>query len=253
MRIKSFAIRNMKEILRDPISYIFCLGFPIVMLLIMTIVNASIPSQVQMTIFQIQELAPAIAVFSLTFTMLFTCLSVSKDRSSAFLIRLYASPMKGIDFILGYTFPLLLIAIAQCILTFIASIIIGALTNYTFIIPNLLLAITVLVPNMLLFVGFGLLFGTLFNEKAAPGLCSIIISVAGMLGGIWMDVDSLGGGFGRFCKVLPFYHGVKAARLAVLGEYAKIGKPLFIVCLYGVLIYLLAVVVFKKKMQEEIK
>lgn len=253
MRIKAFSIRNAKEILRDPLSYIFCLGFPIVMLIIMTIVNASIPKEAHMTIFQIQNLGPGIAVFGLTFTMLFTCLCVSKDRSSAFLIRLYASPMKGVDFITGYTLPLVLIATAQCILTYLASIIIGAFTDYTFNFGNLLLSLLVLMPSMFLFIGLGLLFGTLFKEKAAPGLCSIIISVAGMLGGIWMDVDAMGGILADVCKVMPFYQGVKAARMAVNGKYAEIGKPLIIVCAYAAVTYLLAVLVFRKKMQDDLK
>ena len=34
-----FAKRTIKEILRDPLSYIFCLGFPLVMLIIMSIVD----------------------------------------------------------------------------------------------------------------------------------------------------------------------------------------------------------------------
>jgi ABC-2 type transport system permease protein len=253
MRSSYFSVRNIKEILRDPLSYIFCLGFPIVMLIIMTIVNSSIPAQAHMTIFQIQNLAPGIAVFGLTFTMLFTCLSVSKDRAGAFLTRLYASPMKGIDFIVGYTLPLMIIAIAQSILTYLASILIGAFTGYTFSIGRLLLSMLVLLPSMLLFVGFGLLFGTLFNEKAAPGLCSIIISVAGMLGGIWMDVDVMGGPFAAACKCLPFYHGVKAARMAVLGEYGKIGMPLLIVCAYAIVVYALAVFTFRKKMQNDLR
>ena len=45
MRIKAFCIRNIKELLRDPLSYIFCLGFPIIMVTIMTIVNNSIPKE----------------------------------------------------------------------------------------------------------------------------------------------------------------------------------------------------------------
>ncbi len=253
MRIRVFAIRNIKEILREPLSYIFCLGFPIVMLVIMTIVNESIPAEAHMTLFQIQNLGPGIAVFSLTFTMLFTCLSISKDRANTFLVRLYASPMKDVDFITGYTAPLLIIAVAQCIITFLACAVIGIFNDYTFNLGNILFAILILLPSMILFIGFGLLFGTLFSEKSAPGLCSIIISVAGMLGGIWMDVDALGGAFAGACKAMPFYHGVKAAKLAVNGDYAGVGKPLLVICVYAVVIYVLAVLAFRKKMQVDLR
>ena len=96
-----FARRNLKELLRDPLSYIFCLGFPIVMLLVMTAINSMIPVGT-MDLFNIKKLAPGIAVFALSFVMLFATLSISKDRTGAFLTRLFASPMRSYEFILGY-------------------------------------------------------------------------------------------------------------------------------------------------------
>ena len=88
----AFSGRNFKELVRDPLSYIFCLGFPLVMLVVMTLVNDSIPKETNMTIFRIDNLAGGIAVFGLTFVMLFVCLTVAKDRSGAFLMRLYSTP-----------------------------------------------------------------------------------------------------------------------------------------------------------------
>ena len=116
-----FCKRTVKEILRDPLSYIFCLGFPIIMLIIMTIVNESIPKQANMTVFQIQNLAPGIAYFGMTFVMLFACIQVSKDRNTALIMRLHASPMKSYDFILGYTLSVIIIALLQLAVTFLAS------------------------------------------------------------------------------------------------------------------------------------
>ena len=150
MRIKYFAQRNFTELRRDPLSYIFCLGFPIIMLFVMTIINNSIPKEANMTIFQIQSLGPAIIIFGLTFVMLFTCLTISNDRSSAFLVRLYASPMQGIDFLAGYTLPMTVIAIAQCVITLATSVVIGLFDNYTFNIGYLLLSIVFLLPTMVL-------------------------------------------------------------------------------------------------------
>lgn len=252
MRSSVFSKRTLKEILRDPLSYMFCLGFPLVMLVLMTIINGSIPKEADMNVFQIQNLAPGIAVFGLTFVMLFACLQVSKDRSTAFLTRLYASPMKSKDFIIGYTKPLVIVALMQCIITFLASIIIGFINDYTFNIINVLLCILVLMPTAMLFIGFGLFFATLVNEKAAPGICSIIISAACILGGIWMDVDSIGGNLEKVCKALPFYHGVTAARMAISGNYEDLFKPLLIIVVYAVIVYVLSVYVFKKKMQSDL-
>ena len=47
-----FAKRNFIEVGRDPLSWIFCIAFPIVMLVIMSIVNSAIPKE-GMTLFRI--------------------------------------------------------------------------------------------------------------------------------------------------------------------------------------------------------
>lgn len=248
-----FAGRNAKELLRDPISYIFCLGFPLVMLVIMTVLNESIPAQAAMVIFRIDHLSSGIAVFGLTFVMLFTCLQVAKDRNSAFLLRLYASPMTAAEFIAGYTLPILMIAVLQSMITYASSVIVGMVTGYSFASGRLLLAMLALLPADFLFIGFGLLFGTLFNEKAAPGFCSVLISLSAILGGIWMDVGSLSGGLKQICEALPFYHAVEAARDAVRGNTGKIGSHLLVVAAYAVVVSGLSVFVFAKKRQQDLR
>ena len=117
---------------------------------------------------------------------------------------------------------------------------------------TLLLAVVVNIPAALLFLGLGMLFGTMLNEKAAPGICSILITVACLLGGIWMDVDTLGGTIMKISHILPFYQSVKAARMAVLGQYGEIVKPLLITGVYAIVIYILAVLTLKSKMKKEI-
>lgn len=119
MRALVFGNRTFKEILRDPLSYIFCVGFPIVMLIVMSIVNDSIPAESGMTVFQLKNLTPGIMVFGLGFVMLFTCIQVSKDRTTALMLRLYTSPMKTIDFLIGYTLPVILIAFFQSAVTYL--------------------------------------------------------------------------------------------------------------------------------------
>ena len=125
MKSLVFAKRVLKEITRDPLSYIFCLGFPMVMLVIMSVVDRSIPAQANMTVFHIENLGPGIAYFGLTFVMLFSSIQVSKDRTTALLLRLYASPMTPADYIIGYTLPVCLLALAQMCICFAASYIVG--------------------------------------------------------------------------------------------------------------------------------
>lgn len=183
-RIKAFSVRNIKEILRDPLSYIFCLGFPLVMLVIMTFVDKSIPAESGMTIFRIDNLYGGIAVFGQMFIMLFTAITVSKDRAGAFLVRMYSTPMKTVDFILGYILPMTALAVIQNIITAVVSLIISFIVGVEVSIAGLLLSVVALIPSGIMFSGFGLLFGTLFSDKSAPAMSSIIISLVSFLGGL---------------------------------------------------------------------
>ena len=252
-RVFAFSLRNLKELLRDPLSYIFCLGFPLVMLCIMTIVNSSIPKEAHMTLFNIENLSCGIAVFGLSFVMLFTCLNISKDRSAAFLVRLYASPMRSADFIAGYMLPGIMISVLQMLITFIASMITAAIIGSSAVsVGGSLLAILTLIPCAVFFIAAGLLFGSLFNEKAAPGLCSIIISLAALLGGVWFDCESAGGVMFDVCRVLPFYHCVKTAQMAMALEFNGLGVHLLVSSGYAIVFVILATAVFRSKMRADL-
>lgn len=244
-----FAGRNFKELVRDPLSWIFCLGFPIVMLVIMTIINNSIPPEAGMTLFEIQNLAPGIMIFGLTFIMLFACLLIANDRSEAFLLRIFTSPMKSSDYIGGYIMPLIVLSFGQVIITLIASLIVAAISGASLDITGMLVSVVTAIPSMLMFIGFGLLFGTLFNKNAAPGLSSIIICLSGMFGGIWMDIDTIGGTLADMCKALPFYHCVRSARLAFSGDFSGSLGESGIVLIWAVIVVTVSIFVFKKKMR----
>ena len=253
-RILAFADRNRKEILRDPLSYIFCLAFPLVMLGVMTLVNESIPKESGMTVFRIDNLSAGVAVFGQTFVMLFTGLTVSKDRSGAFLTRMYVTPMTSGDFALGYILPMLVISMCQSALIFIVSWIISLIVGYPLNAAGLICSWGTLIPSAVLFISFGLLFGTLFGEKAAPGICSIIISLGSFLGCIWFDADATGGAMLTICKALPFYYCTKSARSAVRPDlsFAAWGGPLLIVIACAAALTCVSVLVFRARMKADL-
>ncbi|MGN0665964.1 MAG: ABC transporter permease [Huintestinicola sp.] len=249
MKSLVFASRNIKEILRDPLSWVFCLGFPLVMMFIMSIVNSSITEEAGLTIFRIENLAPGIAIFALTFIMLFATLLVAGDRSEAFLLRVYTSPMKPSDYIAGYLFPLIILSAGQSLITGVVAVIWASAQGTPISIVNMLASIILTLPSAIMFVSFGLLFGTLFNKNAAPGLCSIIISFSGMLGGIYMDVESIGGKFYDVCRFLPFIHSVNSARYAYSGQFTDSLCETGIISVWAVVILIISIVVFRKKMK----
>lgn len=243
MKSLVFASRNSKEILRDPLNLAFGIGFPLVLLMLMSAIQANIP----VDLYLIEQLAPGIAVFGLSFISLFSGTLISKDRSSSFLVRLFASPLSASDFILGYVLPLLPMAIVQCVICFVTSFLLGLSPSI-----NVLIAIVVLIPAAILFIGIGLLAGSIFNDKQVGGICgALLTNVSGWLSGTWFDLNLVGGAFKKIAYALPFANAVDAARAAIAGNYSEIIKPLLIVVAYAIVILTIAIIIFRKKMSSD--
>lgn len=240
MKTLAFASRNTKEVLRDPLNVAFGAGFPLIVLLLLSAIQANIP----VNLFQIDRLAPGIAVFGLSFFSLFTGILVAKDRSTSFLMRLFASPLTAADFILGYALPLLPIAILQILICFGASFILGLPFQV-----NILLAIAVLVPAAAFFICMGLLAGTVFNDKQVGAVCgALLVNLSAWLSGTWFDLSLVGGWFKAVAYALPFAHAVDATRAALSGSYESILPHLGWVIGYAVGLAVLATILFRAKM-----
>src|SRR5574344_944835 len=121
MRMLTFSNRTAKEILRDPLNLAFGLGFPVALLLLLSAIQANIPVKM----FELDKLTPGITVFGLSFMTLFSATIIAKDRGSSLLQRLYTTPLTSVDFILGYTLPVIPIALAQCVICYIAALCLG--------------------------------------------------------------------------------------------------------------------------------
>lgn len=243
MRSTAFASRNSKELLRDPLNLAFGLGFPVIVMLLLTAIQANVP----VALFEIHTLTPGLAVFGLSFITLFSGTLIATDRGTSFLARLFASPLTAADFILGYILPLLPMAIAQCAVCFAVAALLGLTINL-----NVLLALAVLVPAAVLFIAVGLLCGSLFNEKQVGGICGgLLTNLSAWLSGAWFDLNLVGGLFSKIAYVLPFAHAVESARAAVSGEYVQIMPHLWWVIGYAAVILVLAILVFKRKMSRE--
>jgi ABC-2 type transport system permease protein len=243
MRALVFASRNRKELLRDPLNLAFGIGFPLVLLLLLSAIQAHVP----VDLFIISQLAPGIAVFGLSFISLFSGMLIAKDRSTSFLMRLFASPLSASDFILGYALPLLPLSIAQCCICFLAAFFLGLPVNV-----NVLLALVVLLPTALLFISIGLLAGSIFTDKQVGGICgALLTNVSAWLSGTWFDLNLVGGAFKTVAYLLPFAHAVDAARAALAGNYASIFPHLWWVIGYAVATMVIAVLTFQRKMNSD--
>ena len=243
MRMPTFAKRNVKEILRDPLNLIFMFGFPLVLILLLSAIQANVP----VPLFEITHLAPGVTVFGLSFLTLFSATIIAKDRGSALLQRLYTTPLTPADFILGYTMPILPLAMLQCAVCYLAAILLGLPVTV-----NLLWAMLLILPVSLVYIGIGLLCGSCLNDKQVGGICgALLTNLSAWLSGIWFDLELLGGTFGKIANALPFVHAVEMERAALAGDFSGIFPHLWWVLGYTAVLMALAVWFFLRQMNRQ--
>jgi ABC-2 type transport system permease protein len=239
----TFANRNVKEILRDPLNLAFGLGFPLVLIVLLSVIQANIP----VPLFEIQHLTPGITVFGLSFMTLFSATVISKDRSSALLQRLYTTPLTSLDFILGYTLPIIPISIAQCMVCYIAALTLGL--DFT---VNILYAVLSIIPVSILYIAIGLLCGSVFNDKQVGGICgALLTNFSAWLSGIWFDLNLVGGTFKKIAYALPFVHAVDMERAVLAGDFAGIFPHIWWILGYAAVVFILAILLFLRQMKKQ--
>ena len=243
MRMLTFAKRNAREILRDPINLFFGLGFPLVLILMLSAIQANIP----VSLFEISSLTPGITVFGLSFMTLFSATLISKDRGSSLLQRLYTTPMTPTDFILGYTLPILPIAVAQSVICYIAGIILGLDVTV-----NILYAIIFIIPVSLLYIALGLLFGSILTDKQVGGICgALLTNLSAWLSGIWFDLELVGGAFKKVAYALPFVHAVDMEKEIIAGNLGGIFPHIWWVLGYAAAAMIAAILLFLRQMKKQ--
>ena len=249
MRLFAFMKRTTKEILLDPLSIGFGLGFPVVLILLLSAINSGIPKGYGPDNFEIQNLAPSLSVFALSFITLFSALLVSKDRSSSLLTRLFTTPLTAVDYILGYLIPLIPISLIQGVVCYALALILGL--PFT---VNILWALLTEPVIAVFFAAMGLLFGSFLNDKQVGGLCgALITNLTAWFSGAWFSLEMVGGAFEAIGKALPFYHAVEMQKAVLSGSFAGVldGGHLWFVLGYTVAMCIAAVVVFTMKMREK--
>ncbi len=243
MRQLTFSIRTAKEILRDPLNLAFGLGFPVILLLLLSAIQANIP----VSLFEIGQLAPGMTVFGFSFMTLFAATLVAKDRESALLQRLYTTPLTAADFILGYALPILPIALGQCVVCYAVAALLGLPITV-----NVLYAILASIPAALFFIAVGLLCGSVLNEKQVGSICgALMTNLTAWLSGIWFDLELVGGVFKRVAHALPFVHAVEVERAVMNGDYAQVLPHMAWVIGYAAVAAIIAVLLFVRQMRRQ--
>ena len=243
MRMLMFAKRCAKEILRGPLNLMYGLGFPIVILLLLSAIQANVP----VDLFEITSLTPGITVFGLSFITLFSATLIAKDRESALLQRLYTTPLKSLDFILGYMLPVIPIATAQSVLCYFVAIALGLPITI-----NIIYAILMIIPITIFHIALGLLCGSLFNVKQVGGICgALLTNLSAWLSGVWFDLKLVGDTFGKIANLLPFVHAVEAEKNMIVGNLTEALPHIYPVIGYAIVTTIGAVLLFLRQMKKQ--
>ena len=243
MRMMTFAKRCAKEILRDPLNLGFGLGFPLVLLLLLSAMQANIP----VSLFEINTLTPGLTVFGLSFMTLFSATLIAKDRESALLQRLYTTPLTGIDFIVGYMLPILPIAIGQTVICYLFAIPLGLTVNI-----NILYAILGIIPMAIFNIALGLLCGSLLGVKQVGGICgALLTNLSAWLSGVWFDLELVGGFFEKLADALPFIHAAEMEKALCAGDFALAASHVWPVVIYSAIATMAAVLCFLGQMKKQ--
>jgi len=243
MRMITFARRCAKEILRDPINLGFGLGFPLVLLVLLSALQANIP----VSLFEIDTLTPGITVFGLSFMTLFSATLIAKDRESAFLQRLYTTPLTGFDFIMGYMLPILPIAVGQALICYLFAIPLGLTVSI-----NIGYAVIGIIPMAIFNIALGLLCGSLLGVKQVGGICgAMLTNLSAWLSGVWFDLNLAGGLFEKIANTLPFVHAAELEKALFSGNPEAAASHILPVLLYSLLATGAAVVCFLRQMKNQ--
>ena len=243
MRMLSYSLRTAKEILRDPLNLGFGLGFPLVLLFLLSAIQANIP----VSLFALEMLTPGLTVFGLAFMTLFSAALIAKDRSSSLLQRLYTTPLRPADYILGYMLPVLPISAAQCVLCYLAAACLGLKLTV-----NVLWAVLLLIPAEIFFIALGLLSGSVLTDKQVGGICgALLTNLTAWLSGVWFDLNLVGGAFKAIAYALPFVHAVEMERAVLMGNFGDILPHLLWVLAYGAVTLVAAVLLFLRQMRRQ--
>lgn len=244
-RIAVLTGRNLKEIIRDPLSLVFAIALPLVMEILFYFIFHSLTTQ-----FEMKYLAPGIVVFAESFLTLFTGILISTDRNTSFLTRLYVSKARSHEFIFSYALSILPVSLFQAVLFFV----VGGIFDASLFGVGMICATALSLVTSLFFIAAGILFGSVCSEKSVGGISSVIIAGQSVLSGMWFPIEGLNEVMVTIMKVLPFKNATMLIQNTVLGFNDVVNDfliPLSVVLLYAAATFVLAIIFFKKKMRSE--
>ena len=232
--------RNLREVWRDWLSLGLTIGLPVLMLLILQALKGVD------AFFTPTSLAPGIALFGFVMLMFSAAMTLSRDRETALFSRLLTAPLTSNDFAAAYSIPYVAVAIVQGIVLYAIGGLLGLQIK-----GSVGLVFLLLLMMAILYVALGMITGSLFTLQQVPFVYMVILLLT-IFGGAWFDVQAIGGAFLSVGNVFPFAHALDATRDVMMegAGFSAIATDFYWVLGYTVVIAGLALIAFRRRMQE---
>jgi ABC-2 type transport system permease protein len=246
MRFVELAKRNSREMWRDPVYMGLEIGIPVAFLVIFWALGRNIGDQ---SFLSTTMLVPGIAVFGFAFLLMFSGMALARDREGAFLPRLLTAPLKPRDFILSYSLPYIPVVVLQIVVCFGIGASLGL--EMPGDVAHVLFVFVILLVMGIASVELGMILGLLFNVNQVSVVGSVIIALVALLGGIWIELEAIGGVFYDIGNALPFAHAIGAARDVMIGTGLNgVATDFYWVLGYASLFFALGSLLFRWRMVE---
>jgi len=187
---------------------------------------------------------PGIAVYGLMILIATAAEIIAGDREKGFLSRMFTTPARPSDFILGYSLPFIPVLIVSALVYLGVGMGLG-LT----IVGNLGHAFLIFFLIGLCAIGVGMIVGSLIKSESQAGISWLFIVPVAMISGAWFTVDRMPSALKSIADVLPFIHAIDASRAVVNGSsFSAITLDIYWLVGWAVVLFAVGIVLFRRTM-----
>ena len=188
--------------------------------------------------------APGIAVYGLMILVSTAAGIIAGDREKGFLARMFTTPARPWDFILGYSLPFIPVIIVSTLIYLGVGMALG-LT----VVGNLGHAFLIFFLIGLCSIGIGMIVGSLVKSESQAGVSWIFIVPMAMISGAWFSVEGMPSAVKSVAGALPFIHAIDAARAVLNGSsFSAIILDLYWLIGWAVVLFAAGIVLFRRTM-----
>jgi ABC-2 type transport system permease protein len=187
---------------------------------------------------------PGIAVYGLMILIATAAEIIAGDREKGFLSRMFTTPARPSDFILGYSLPF----IPVLVISSLVYLGVGMGLGLT-VVGNLGHAFLIFFLIGLCAIGIGMIVGSLIKSESQAGISWLFIVPMAMLSGAWFTVDRMPSALKSIANVLPFIHAIDASRAVVNGSsFSAITLDIYWLVGWAVVLFATGILLFRRTM-----